>query len=70
MPRKLLAVLLSAAAMIAVPAEAQELRGAIRADMPSLLTIYRDLHANPELSMQETRSAGIMACMPAGTTPT
>ena len=62
MPRNLLAVLLSASAMIAAaPLEAQELRGAIRADMPSLLTIYRDLHANPELSMQETRSAGIMA---------
>lgn len=65
MPRTLLAALLSAAAMTAaaLPAEAQtqDLRGAIRADMPSLLTIYRDLHANPELSMQETRSAGIMA---------
>ncbi|MGQ0659870.1 amidohydrolase [Sphingosinicella sp.] len=62
MPRKLLAALLSAAAMIAAaPLEAQELRTAIRADMPALLDIYRDLHANPELSMQETRSAGIMA---------
>jgi amidohydrolase len=28
---------------------------------PSLMAIYRDLHANPELSMQEVRSAGIMA---------
>jgi hippurate hydrolase len=63
MPRTLLAALLSAAAMTAaaLPAQAQELRGAIRADMPSLLAIYRDLHSNPELSMQETRSAGIMA---------
>ena len=26
--------------------------------MPQLMTLYRDLHANPELSMQEVRSAG------------
>ena len=25
------------------------------------MTLYRDLHANPELSMQETRSAGLLA---------
>ncbi len=61
MPRTLLAALLSAAAMTAAPLEAQDLRDTIRADMPALLAIYRDLHANPELSMQETRSAGIMA---------
>lgn len=28
---------------------------------PSLMAIYRDLHEHPELSMQEVRSAGIMA---------
>jgi amidohydrolase len=33
----------------------------VRADMPALMAIYRDFHANPELSMQETRSAGILA---------
>jgi hippurate hydrolase len=33
----------------------------IRAHMPGLLAIYRDLHANPELSFQEVRSAAIMA---------
>ncbi|WP_226635698.1 amidohydrolase [Novosphingobium profundi] len=38
-----------------------EVAQAITADMPSLMEIYRDLHAHPELSMQETRSAGIMA---------
>ena len=27
------------------------------ADMPDLMNLYRDLHAHPELSMQETRSA-------------
>jgi hippurate hydrolase len=30
-------------------------------DMPGLIAIYRDLHANPELSGQERRSAAIMA---------
>ena len=30
-------------------------RDAVRADMPQLMTLYRDLHANPELSMQEVR---------------
>jgi hippurate hydrolase len=29
--------------------------------MPSLMALYRDLHANPELSMQEVRSAAKMA---------
>ena len=29
--------------------------------MPSLMALYRDFHANPELSMQETRSAALMA---------
>jgi amidohydrolase len=61
MPRTLLAALLSAAAMTAAPLQAQELRDAIRADMPALLTFYRDFHANPELSMRETRTAGVLA---------
>ncbi|MFA7588437.1 MAG: amidohydrolase [Novosphingobium sp.] len=33
----------------------------VRAELPGLLEIYRDLHANPELSFQEVRSAAIMA---------
>ncbi len=33
----------------------------IQADMPGLMATYRDLHANPELSFQEQRSAKIMA---------
>lgn len=43
-----------------VPARA-EIERAVRADMPDLIAIYRELHANPELSMQETRSAARMA---------
>src|ERR1051326_4117407 len=33
----------------------------LRELLPSLEAIYRDLHAHPELSMQETRTAGIAA---------
>ncbi|MFL6862482.1 MAG: amidohydrolase [Allosphingosinicella sp.] len=46
---------------IAAPAAADPLAEQVRADMPALMAIYRDFHANPELSMQETRSAGILA---------
>src|ERR1041385_1443302 len=31
------------------------------AELPSLLTIYKDLHSHPELSTKEERSAGIVA---------
>ncbi len=60
MRTKILAALLATCA-IAAPASAQDLRQAINADMPDLMTLYRDLHAHPELSMQETRSAARMA---------
>jgi hippurate hydrolase len=60
MRRKILAALLLANAMSA-PAAAQDLHQSIGQDMPSLMTLSRDLHANPELSMQETRSAARMA---------
>ena len=49
------------AASIAAPAQADALRDAVARDMPSLLTLYRDLHANPELSMEEVKSAAKMA---------
>lgn len=45
----------------AAPAPADTLRADVARDMPSLVAIYRDLHAHPELSGAETRSAGIMA---------
>jgi len=60
MRRKILAALLLGSVMSS-PAPAQDLHQAIGQDMPSLMTLYRDLHANPELSMQETRSAARMA---------
>lgn len=56
------AALLAAATLGASPALADEtLRSDIAADMDSLMEIYRDLHANPELSFQETRTAAKLA---------
>lgn len=51
------------AALLAAPGPtmAQDLGRAVEADMPSLMAIYRDLHANPELSFMEVRSAGVLA---------
>ncbi|WP_236699413.1 amidohydrolase [Pelagerythrobacter marensis] len=43
--------------LLAVPAQADELRDAVAADMPELMTLYRDLHAHPELSFQEVETA-------------
>ncbi|HEX8214293.1 MAG TPA: amidohydrolase [Allosphingosinicella sp.] len=56
--------LLAAAAALslhAAPAAADPLRDAVAKDMPSLLSLYRDLHANPELSMQEVKTAAKLA---------
>ena len=60
MKRLLLALILSSSLMTA-PAHAQDLNQAIARDMPDLIALYRDLHQHPELSMQETRSAGLLA---------
>lgn len=45
----------------AAAAATDDLAGTIRADLPGLLDIYRDLHRHPELSLQERRSAAILA---------
>src|SRR5690348_7805357 len=42
-------------------AESQAVRERVAALAPEIETLYRDLHAHPELSMQETRTAGIVA---------
>src|SRR4029450_640243 len=55
------ALALLAASILAAPASAATLNEAIRADMPQLMTLYRDLHANPELSMQEVRTPAKLA---------
>ncbi len=54
-------LLTGAALAMATPAPAATLADAVRADMPQLMTLYRDFHANPELSRRETRSAAILA---------
>jgi hippurate hydrolase len=55
-------LLVTAAAMtFTPPASAATLSESIRADMPMLMTLYRDLHANPELSMQEVRTPAKLA---------
>ena len=51
----------SALALMAVPAQADGLREAVAADMPALVELYKDLHANPELSFQEVETAKKLA---------
>jgi len=56
--------LLSGAAIAAIwcaPANADELRDAVTEDMPGLVELYRDLHANPELSFEEHETAAKLA---------
>ncbi len=54
--------LLAAASLLAfTPAQADGLKDAIAADLPSLMDIYRDLHSNPELSGEEVRTAAKLA---------
>src|SRR5436190_19053521 len=58
---KLKLALTVAAIMASTAAPAATLRESVRADMPQLLELYRDLHANPELSMQEVRTPAKLA---------
>jgi hippurate hydrolase len=44
-----------------VPAGADPLADAVRADLPSLMTLYRELHQHPELSFQEKKTAARLA---------
>lgn len=57
-----LRLILSLLLATAVSAFAQQTPQQITdAELPSLLTIYKDLHTHPELSTREERSAGIVA---------
>jgi hippurate hydrolase len=58
---KKLLVLAAAAMTASSPASAAALSDAIRADMPQLMNLYRDIHAHPELSMQEVRTPSLLA---------
>ncbi|HEU4957830.1 MAG TPA: amidohydrolase [Sphingomicrobium sp.] len=49
------------ASVLAGPASAATLNESIRADLPLLMNVYRDMHANPELSMKEIRTPAKMA---------
>jgi hippurate hydrolase len=51
----------AAGALLAAPASAVTVGESVKADMPSLMTLYRDFHANPELSMQEARTPAKLA---------
>lgn len=61
MRNQLLLAAASVLALGAVPAKADDLRAAVAADMPALVTLYQDLHANPELSFQEVETAKKLA---------
>lgn len=50
-----------AVALAAAPAQADELGDAVAKDLPGLVTLYQDLHANPELSFQELGTAKKLA---------
>jgi amidohydrolase len=54
-------ILALAAMTMPTPAAAADLTDAIHADMPQLMALYRDIHANPELSMQEVRTPAKLA---------
>jgi len=57
-----LAATISAVALAsAAPVQADELRDDLMADMPELMELYRDLHANPELSFEEHETAAKLA---------
>ncbi len=51
----------SALALMATPVRADALRDAVAADLPELVKLYEDLHANPELSFQEVETAAKLA---------
>src|SRR6476646_1073147 len=58
---KLNLVLAVAALMASTTATGATLSDSIQADMPQLMTLYRDLHVNPELSMQGVRTPALLA---------
>lgn len=54
-------VLVATAMTFAAPAFADPVHDATQKALPQLMDFYRDFHSNPELSLHEVRSAGILA---------
>lgn len=54
-------LLLASALTLACPAEAEPIRDATRQALPELMAFYRDLHAHPELSLEEIQTAAKLA---------
>lgn len=52
--------------LFTAPLQAEPVTEKIQGDLPGLMAIYRDLHANPELSFEEQRSARVMAAAARG----
>ncbi len=52
---------LVAASLLSSTAGAATVSDGVKADMPMLMALYRDLHANPELSMKEVRTPAKLA---------
>lgn len=61
--RAMMTLAASASVMVlgAAPTRADELRDAVAGDLPALVTLYKDLHAHPELSFQEVETAKKLA---------
>ena len=58
---RLAAAVAAIATLAATPSLANDLRTDLEADMPGLMELYRDLHAHPELSFEEHRTAALLA---------
>jgi hippurate hydrolase len=57
---RMFAALLTAS-FLAAPAAADPLEDAVAKDMPALMSLYRELHAAPELSMEEVKTSARLA---------
>src|SRR5690554_3734487 len=56
-----IALMAATSVLFSTQAHADPLTDSINADLPSLMEIYRDLHANPELSGEEVQTAAKLA---------
>ena len=60
-PYTMLTTVLALGFAAPTPAQTDDLRAQIATDMPGLMELYRDLHAHPELSFEEVRTAKVLA---------